>query len=474
MRAFNVILSFAFIYSLSAFAQKTEILTLDRAIQIGLENSYEMNQAKSLLQQYQHDLKAWKLQYSSNANIEVAAPMYTNRFREVPDPATGKIHIVREDYVSYRSSLIINQPISFTDGTLSFQNSLYNLRQHGEITYQSDIVLNYNQPLFKISTRKINLKRAEYYLKRTKINYYRQKRELKYNITERFLNLLGAKKNIEIAHDALKRAQVAWDLAQAKYRTGLYSEMDLLKSEVDALNEQNNLNAQEEIYDQLLEQFKLYIGLKRADTIDIAHSLAIDSIQITESELLKQAIQNYPDRLLNEIDIKLSELEIKYEKAQRQFTIDLNLQYGFSQIKDNLRDLFGQPEMTQIANIGVFIPLWDCGQNKESVLAAKEELVSSQLMLNQSNEALKVEIKTILLSLNTSHRSLTLAEQAESKAQKSYEYSLLQFNAGTITSDELSLARQRLNRASLNALNAKIKYLLAIEMIKKHLTKMDT
>ena len=98
----------------------------------------------------------------------------------------------------------------------------------------------------------------------------------------------------------------------------------------------------------------------------------IDSVDISQSELFQRAMQNSPERLLNEIDIHLNELEIKREKARRQFTIDMNLEYGFSQIKNDFEALFKRPEMTQIANIGLSIPLWDSGQNKERVLASQD------------------------------------------------------------------------------------------------------
>lgn len=457
----------------TAISQTSETLTLNRAIEIGLESSHEIKQAKSQLEQSRHSLNAWKSSYGSYANIEAYAPVFTNRFREIPDPETGKIHIVRQNHISYRSSLIISQPILFSDGTLSLFNSLYNLRQDGENTYQSDITLNFNQPLFKTSMRKIDLKRAELILQQAQVNYYQQKRELTYNITEKFLNLLGAQKSLELARETEKRSREVYQLGVAKYRTGLFSEMDLLKVEVEVANDQNALLNQQETYQKLLEAFKLSIGLPIEKQIDIEHQLQIDSIQIQETDLLDQAIQNHPERLLNEISIKVSELEIKLARARRQFTIDMNLEYGFSQIRDNIQDLFRRPEMTQIANIGFNIPLWDSGQNKERVLAAQEELTRSQLTLQYSLDALKVEIKEIFVSLAKNKRALKLAESTEQKAQKSYRYSVMQFNTGSISSDELSLARQRLNTASLNNLRAKIDYLLTIEKINKHLTEME-
>lgn len=472
MQISRILLFTIFIFILNAPAPAKMSLTLDQAIQIGLENSYEIKQAKSELKEYQHALRAWKLRYSSNANIEASAPVFTKRFRDVIDPATGKIHIIREENVSYRSSLIINQPILFTDGTLSLYNSLYKLQQKDENTYQSDIILNFNQPLFKTSTRKIDLKRAEFYLNKSTVNYHKQKRELKYNITEKFLRLFRAKKNHEITLEAEKRALEAFDLATAKFNTGVSSEMELLKSEVDALNERNNLLTIKQYFTQLLEEFKLYIGLERAEQINIIHSLEIDSIRISETELRTQAIRNHPDRVISEIDIKLAELDIKRSQAERQFTIDMNLEYGFSQIRNSWRKLFENPEMTQIANICFNIPLWDSGQNKESVLSAQEQLIRFEITLKQFLEALKVEIKEIFLSLQISRQSLNISHTAELKARKSYGYSVLQFNTGSITTDELALARIRVNRASLNNLDAKIQYLLAVELIKMHLTEL--
>ncbi len=467
-----VIALFILICTDVSYTQTQEILTLDRALSIGLENSYEMKQVESQLAEWQHRVKAWEKSYSSYANLEVYAPVFTNRFSEIADPETGKIRIVRQNNTSYRSSLIISQPILFTDGTLSLYNSLYNLRQGDENTYQYDVTLNINQPLFKTSTRKISLKQAEYNLQKSEINYYRQKRELIYRITEQFLNLLRAKKNLEIARESEERSREVYKLGQIRYRTGLYSEMDLLQVEVDMSNDQNILMNRETNYYELLEQFKLSIGVEREADIDIADTFIIDTVSIGEVELYEKALQNSPERLLNEIDIQITELDIKSAKARRQFTIDMNVEYGFSQIKNELDALFKRPSMTQIANIGFTIPLWDSGQNRESVFAEQEVLTSLEIQLENAIEALKVEIKEIFLSLELVRSVMDLSEKTEEKARKSYQYSVMQFNAGSISSDELAFARQRLNTASLNYLNAKIEYMLTVEQIKKHLTEI--
>lgn len=460
-----------FCFNFSAAAQTPQVITLERALEIGLAQSFEIKQAKIQLEQYRHTLNAWKSAYGSYADFEAYAPVLSNRFREVSDPQTGKIMIVRENSVSYRSSLIISQPILFTDGTLSLYNSLYNLRQGEDETYQADITLSFKQPLFKTSTRKIDLKRAELNLESAQVYFDQRTRELKYNITEQFLNLFSTRKSLELARESEERSREVYQLGRAKYQAGLFSEMDLLKVEVEVANDQNTLLNQEEAYENALEAFKLYIGLPAADPIEIQHTLRLDSIEISEAELLEAAIKNHPERRLNEIDIKISELEVRLARARRQFTIDMNLEYGFSQLKDNFKGLFHQPEMTQVANIGFNVPLWDSGEKTEYVLAAQEALIGSELTLKQSVAALKVEVREIIISLNKNRRALKLAESTEEKARRSYQYSVMQFNAGSITSDELALARERLNTASLNNLRARIDYLLTVEKVRKHLAE---
>ena len=197
-----------------SFSQHTEILTLSQAIEIGLNNSYNIKQAKSQLIQSQHSFKAWKLSYSTYANIIAETPKLTKRFSESLDPASGRVLIVRQDNISYRSALNINQPILFSDGTLSLNGSLYNIQQQNNINYQADVTLKYNQPLFQISLRKINLKKAEYSLEKSKILFFKQKRDLSYFITEQYLYLLRSKRNLMIAQESFNRSREIYKLAK--------------------------------------------------------------------------------------------------------------------------------------------------------------------------------------------------------------------------------------------------------------------
>ncbi len=446
--------------------------TLDQAIAFGLEHSYLMKQVKSRLEQSQHYLRAWQKSYSSYANLEAYAPVFTNRFTEIPDPETGKIRIVRQNHTSYRSSLIISQPIWLTDGTLSLSNSLYHLRQADETNYQYDVVLNYNQPIFKTSVRKIDLKQARLNLQQAQLAFQNQKRELIFYITQEYLNLLRAQQNLDIARESAQRSKEVYDLACAKYQTGLYSEMDLLRFEVDVANDKNTMITQQENYQKLLENFRLTIGMPREAEIGTLLMPNADSLSISYQQLFQKALKNSPERVINEINLELDELGIKRTKARREFAIDMNLEYGFSQIKNDLGSFFKQPEMIQIGSIRFSIPLWDSGQNREHVLAAKEQLHESEIELEHSIESLKIKVREILLALEKARQRLAISKKTERNARKSYQYSLLQFNAGSITSDELTLSRNRLNTASLNHLDAQIEHLVALERIKMHLTEI--
>jgi outer membrane protein TolC len=462
-----------FTFNLLLYAQDSERLTLDRAIQIGLQNSNTIKRVKSQLEQSRHSLESWKLYYASNAMLSVDAPKYTNNFREVPDPRTGKIHIIRQDWVSHRALMIVNQPILITDGNLYLKNSLYNLRQPDDITYQSDITLNYNQPLFKTSTRKISLNIAEINLDRARLNYAKEKRNLIYNITERFFYLLKTQKRLEIAQEAVKRSQNIYEMAKTKYRAGVYTEMDLLRDKVEMANDQTTLiNLSVEYKDQL-KAFLVFIGHKNDHEIDIAHIFSLDTLAISESQLLQEAIKNDPDKRISEMDIKLRELDVKQADAQSQFSIDMNLEYGFSQIENRLDRLLSQPDRSQIASISFDIPLWDSGQNKQSVLAAQENLTGAKLHFKSVNDQLKLHVAEIYSSLEKNKKLLEITETNKRDAEKSYRYRLMMYNAGNITREDLARARDQLNQASLNNLNAKIEYMLAVEQVRKLLTEIE-
>lgn len=80
--------------------------------------------------------------------------------------------------------------------------------------------------------RKISLYQAEINLKRARLNYSKQKKDLIYDIKEQFFSLLKAKKRLEIARDAETRSREIFEMAKAKYRTGLFTEMDLLREKL--------------------------------------------------------------------------------------------------------------------------------------------------------------------------------------------------------------------------------------------------
>ncbi len=454
-------------FSQHPMARCQDTIDINAAIQIGLSNSYEIRKYRNELLQSQYALDAIVKSYKSNASIYGYIPTYTNQYKQILNPETGKINIVRFNNIINTTSLQISQPIALTDGTISINNSFYTIHQVGESNYQNDLTLKLSQPLFKTSTRKIELKQAELQLERTKINYEKLKIEFIYSIKSNYLNLLKTKREYEIALESESRSKETYDRGLSKYKVGLLTEIELLQLEVDISNDKYSRLYKETDYKNELEDFKLLLNIESDKQIEISDDILLDTVMLDE-RFYEIDVQGSAQFLMDELDIKSLELNIKKTDASREFSMDLNFEFGFTQNKTMLKDFFVDPEMAQIVNVGIVVPLWDNGQNKAEVMAATEKLNEAKLTANYNELLVKRELDRIALLIGASKEVLMNSKKTIGQAKRSYEYKLMQFENASISHDELTLARERLNTAMLNNLDAKIEYIQAVELANKY------
>ena len=109
-------------------------------------------------------------------------------------------------------------------------------------------------------------------------------------------------------------------------------------------------------------------------------------------------------------------------------------------------------------NFSLTVPLWDWGRNRSEVEAANANLESSKLTKTNRMEAIKQEIRAAVRNLHSAQQRIEITKRSEELAQKSYRISLLRFENGDISSQDLALEQNRYTQARTNYLNAVIDY----------------
>ena len=202
------ILVFLFFSGMShSFAQ--EILTLDKALSIAFEHSPSLIQSKLSLEQRELNLKAQDASLKSQFSLDINPFNYTRNNQY--DSYNSNWYA--NEIMSSSASLGIRQPIKWTDGTISLVNDLSwqdasNKTSGGKNTsFNHNLSLRLEQPLFTYNRTKMQLKELEYALENAKLSYAMQELNIEKNVTTQFYSVYQKQKDLNTARDEYHRSE---------------------------------------------------------------------------------------------------------------------------------------------------------------------------------------------------------------------------------------------------------------------------
>ncbi|WP_173857268.1 TolC family protein [Flavobacterium sp. 7E] len=400
-------------FSCVSMTNAQEILTIEQAMQIALENNYEIKIAKN-------DLKI-----------------------EETNVAAGNAGMLPKATATVvQNNNLQNLSQTRTDGTTT---SLDNAKSNS---------LNYGVGLdwtifdgFKMFAKKDQLKElqklGETQLRLTIITKISDVQEAYYNLVQQQQQLSALDTTIVISNQRLT-------LAQNRFTIGKASKLEVLNAQVDINTDEVALLRQQELYANsklLLNQILARdtpMDFRVSDEFLISEKLEF-AILKTEAEKQNPQIQ----ALL--ISKRVAELALKQIKAARYPTLKVNTGYNFAENESSLG--FTTQSSARGLNYGfsASLNLFDGFAQKRNEKIAGIQIENAGIQIAQQNQALNTQLATAYQTYLTNLELIRLEEKNQEIAQQNLAITLEKFRIGTITTIEFRTAQ-------LNYVNAKVRY----------------
>ncbi|WP_233549335.1 TolC family protein [Flavobacterium sp. 123] len=390
-----------------------EILTVDDAIKIALENNYEIKIA------------------SNNLLIDKANVSYGN---------AGMLPKATATIVDNNGIQKLSQ--TRADGTV---NNLDNARSNS---------LNYGVGLdwtvfdgFKMFAKKEQLdelkKLGDAKLKLTIITKISDVNATYYDLVQQQQQLMALDSTIVISNQRLA-------LAKNRFTIGKASKLEVLNAQVDLNTDKVAFLRQKELYTNtkiLLNQIlarEAKIDFKVMDTILVDNKLVL-------AELSALAEKQNPQLETQIINKKISELQLKQIKAARYPTIKLNTAYNFSESHSSLG--FTTQSSARGLNYGfsASLNIFDGFSQNRNETISQIQIDNSKIAIDQQNLALQSQLAISYQTYLTNLELIALEEKNEAIAKQNLTITLDKFRIGTITTLEFRTAQ-------LNYVNATVRY----------------
>jgi len=464
------------------FSQTATILTLEDAIEIALEKSYEMKVLKLSVIQARENLIAARGRFRTRAFMNFDLPDYREQLSGIQQGYGFTVYNTR-GLQRFQGNLFIEQPLP-TDGVVRLRSSAYHLSESFLTLTGTDtttrrastsLSLEFDQPLFTINRLKYGLKTAQLRFDRANRYFSRMELNIIYDVTQQFYNLYRATREREIAAMKAQLQEDAADLAQKKYDAGLIPEVEVLQMEVDLADSRSRLLQASGALKRQADNFKQLIGLELDENIAIRTDFQFESFEIDSAKAIEEGLKQRSEIRETEISLELAKMSVKEVDSRWEISGELSAFYDLSGISaseltdtgvsslfnSSITDLRNRPRNKGVV-FTLTVPLWDWGVNRAEVAAARASVTETELALTELRKTIVREIRAAINQVKEAENQLEVLKMSEERAEKSYQINTQRFENGDITSQELALDQERLTQARLAYLNAFIAYKLAI------------
>lgn len=428
-------LLFVIAFSVSAQTQtgfSPRAYTLQECIKIALERNYELRSAYNSLAAARGEMwSAWgALLPSISSDLD-----YYESWAGVTrvNPYTGLPYSKKETY--YRANLSFNQ-VLFNGG--------------------------YNW--FNIAYKK-NTKRA------TEQSFRYTKHNLIQEVKEKYFALLRTKMLLEIQRDAVRRGEEQLKIAESRYELGAASLSDVLKAKVSYGNDKLELVNTDNNY-KLAQCDLNYVLNQDVNTpIEVVETLTSPELDYTYDTALSMALEDNPSYRRAEYEVSAANNYLWMAHSGWWPSLSWGVSHSADAATSGELFKFKQENATYTVYARLSFNLFENFQRKTSVSTAKFNLRTQRGNLENTKNAVALEVRQAFLNIEVAKEKLKLMEESVAAAEEDLNLAKEKYNLGAATILELLDAEVSYKQAKSNEVEALFDYNLAVSSLEKVIGK---
>jgi outer membrane protein len=316
-------------------------------------------------------------------------------------------------------------------------------------SYSTGVTLNQNIFDFGKTASQVKIQRLNYDSSLSDLENMSD--QIIFNVKQTYYGVLQAKRNRDVASEAVKQFQQHLEQAKGFYEVGTHPKFDVTKAEVDLGNSKLNLITAKNAVRVAVANLNNAMGVPDAPEYIIEDNLTFKKYEMTFEDAISKAYQNRPD--LKSIIAKRQAAERSVELAKKGYFPVLTGTAGY--------DYAGNTFPLQKGwNIGATFsfPIFNGFLTKYQV----EESKSNLNVLRSNEESLKqtifLDVQQAYLNLKDAEEKIPTAELTVQQAQENFEIANGRYAAGVGNPIEVTDAEVLLANAKLSYIQALYNY----------------
>ena len=309
-------------------------------------------------------------------------------------------------------------------------------------------------PIYQGGRLKEGRRSARYALSSADLSLENTMQTVRLQSTIYYFNVLQCRNLIEVYEEEVLTLQEHLRNVNAQFRVGTVAKVDVLESQVELANAQQNLVNIQNDYDVAVAQLNNYIGLPADTVIRPQDTLTYREYNLKLGECTSYALDNRADAAMADYAVKQAESAKKAAKAGWRPSVNAEVTKGIT-----TEHLFNRKTSDQwTAGVSLTWNIFDGGITSSQVHAADAALTRAQEVAAQTREQIQLEVQSYYLQLHAAEKNIGTTQASVSLAEENYKIAQVRYSAGVGTNLDVMDASRKLTEARSNYFTALYNY----------------
>lgn len=279
--------------------------------------------------------------------------------------------------------------------------------------------------------------------------------EMKETATTGYFNMLNATNMKALRQESVDRLQAHLDNVIAQYNVGIVARADVLRSEVELANAQQNYITASNQYDVAEATLNNIIGTPLGTTLLLKDRLQYEPYENDMAYCLAYSEQHRPELKQAEYAIDSAEAALVVARSGHMPKVYANASNNWG---GNGSDWPGDDDENWSVGVTASMNVFDSGVTWSKIHAAQENLAKAKESQRQIKDNVELEVRTDYLNLREAEKRITTTQVAVASAEEDYHIAVVRYQAGVGTNIDVMDAQEALTQAKTNYYQALYNY----------------
>lgn len=279
--------------------------------------------------------------------------------------------------------------------------------------------------------------------------------EMKETATTGYFNMLNATNMKALRQESVDRLQAHLDNVIAQYNVGIVARADVLRSEVELANAQQNYITASNEYDVAEATLNNIIGTPLGTTLLLKDRLQYEPYENDMAYCLAYSEQHRPELRQAEYGVDAAEAALVVARSGHMPKVYANASNNWG---GNGSDWPGDDDENWSVGVTASMNVFDSGVTWSKIHAAQENLAKAKESQRQIKDNVELEVRTDYLNLREAEKRITTTQVAVASAEEDYHIAVVRYQAGVGTNIDVMDAQEALTQAKTNYYQALYNY----------------